>query len=151
MKLILRRGNNNGLTQYRKVGDAATISDLGPRDIDFQIQDNTFNNFTFNASSEFQIVETNWFNQMEIDGVFNTLSWTIYSDRQDSSFPVLTSFPGELAADNPVLNTEDLENSHNGFIHNIDNKTYEDLLDQTIRQPNVGKQLEEVYKMTKFN
>ncbi len=142
---------NNGSTSYRKVGSAPTLEDLSVRNLDFQMLNTSFNNYSFEASPEFQIIESGWFNQLEENGVFNSLSWRVFADRANVNFPVLINFPQELVRDHPVLSTENLDNTYNQFHYYIDNKTYDDFVDKSIRQPRVYKQLEEVYQMSKFD
>ena len=142
--------NGSGSTDYHKVGEAPSLEDLSSRDLDFQILDASFHNYAFNASPEFQVVENGWFNQMVDNGLVNSLSWQVYSEVDEVNFPVLLNFPEELVAENPVLSTDNLDNTYNRFIFNIDGQSYQDFLDKVIRQPSATKRLEEVYQLTKF-
>ena len=148
---VMTVNNNNGSYTYKKVGDPPAPEDLNARSLDFQIQNSSFNSFAFSASPEFQIVESGWVNQVDNNGVLNTLSWTVFSERSMVNYPVLVNFPEELVQDNPALDTDNLDNTFNRFIYNIDNRTYEDFVDKSIVEPRVHKQLEEVYQLSKFD
>jgi hypothetical protein len=77
-------------------------------------------------------------------------SEVLYSGVDEVIFPVLLNFPEELVAENPVLSTDNLVNTYNRFLFNIDGQSYQDFLDKVIRQPSATKRLEEVYQLTKF-
>lgn len=142
---------SDGASTYRKLGAAPTNQDLAPRDLDFQVQNTSFENYAFTASQEFQIVQTNWYKEQENNGVIDVLNWTVYADRDQAAYPVLNSFPPALTRDYPVLSPENLTNAYSRFIFNVDNKTFDDFLERNARRPISDKQLEEVYELTKFN
>ncbi len=142
----------NGSTHYHKVGDPPTTEDLAPRDLNFEMLRTSFFDYSIHsASPEFQMIESGWGNQLQTGDIFSSLIWTIFSDINETHYPVLTSFPGELVSEYPVFNIDNLENFQNRCIYNIDGRSYEDYLNSIFKQPSSLKQLEEVYNLNKFN
>ncbi len=145
----VRLSNNENSFIYHKRGTPPTIQDLAPRTEDFQVNTNGFNSYILTADPSFNMVESGWSKVLEVDGIRNLLSWTVYSATDDIRFPVLNDF-GTLAGVNTVLDITNLDNTYNRCTIYLDGKDYQDFLIERFITPSSPGDGEEYYQLQKF-